>query len=96
MKKLTKIEAMRAMEKAGLSFTANVLMNGCSKPTAKICTILKLIEMGYAVSHAPFETCAVNVSGVYVSFGRLNTEFGALLEGIQLEIKGWAVKVGAQ
>ncbi len=88
---MTKIQAMKAMEAKGLSFTANVLMNGCSKPTAKMKTILKLIDMGHEVRHAPFETCAVVVDGVYVSFSRLGTELNALVDGIQLEKKGWAV-----
>ena len=70
--KMTKIQAMIELEKQGLSFTANVIMNGCGKPTTKMVAILELINMGYDVSHAPYETCAIIVNGKFLWFSTLD------------------------
>lgn len=72
MKNLTKIQAMKELEKLGLSFTANVIMTGCSKPTYKMNKILKLIRNGHDVRHAQFETCAIVVDGNQISFYELD------------------------
>ncbi len=69
---MTKFEAMKAMEKQGLGFTANVIMNGCGKPATKMKTILALIGRGLIVSHAPMETCAVVVNGRFFWLGALD------------------------
>jgi hypothetical protein len=70
---MTKIQAMREMEKAGLSFTANVIMNGCGKPTKKMTTILALIAKGHEVRQAQFETCALVIDGNFTWFSALDT-----------------------
>jgi hypothetical protein len=68
----TKIQAMKALEKAGMSFTANVIMNGCGKPTTKMNTLLDLMAAGHDVRHAPHETCAVVIDGEFTWLGALD------------------------
>jgi hypothetical protein len=82
---MTKIQAMNAMEKVGLSFTANVIMNGCGKPATKMRTILKLIESGHDVRRAPFDTCALIVDGELISFGALDCGVDAVLNVIKVQ-----------
>lgn len=67
-----KIEAMKAMEKAGLGFTANVIMNGCGKPTRKMNVILNLLAKGIEVRHAPHETLALIIGGEFQWFSALD------------------------
>jgi hypothetical protein len=69
---MTKIQAMQALEKAGLSFTANVIMNGCDKPTLKMKTILNLIQAGHDVRHAPQETLAIIIDGEFTWISKLD------------------------
>lgn len=69
---MTKIQAMRKMEEKGLSFTANVIMNGCGKPTKKMTTILALLDAGHDVRQAQFETCAVIIDGAFTWLGALD------------------------
>jgi hypothetical protein len=77
----TKIALMKEMEAKGLSFTANVIMNGCAKPCTKMRTILKLIEAGADVRQAQFETCQVIVNGFAFWLGALDKGPEAVLNG---------------
>lgn len=69
---MTKIQAMKAMEANGLGFTANVIMNGCGKPTKKMSTILDLIADGADVRHAQFNCYTLLVDGNEISLGQLD------------------------
>lgn len=67
----TKIEAMKKLEAAGLSFTANVIMTGCSKPTTTMNAILKLISLGHNVRQAQFDCYTMVVDGEALSFSQI-------------------------
>lgn len=79
---MTKIQAMKALEAKGLGFTANVIMNGCGKPATKMRTLVKLIEAGVEVRHAPYETCAVVIENKFFWLGALDEGFDAILTTI--------------
>lgn len=59
----TKSKLVAEMEKQGLGFTANVIVNGCGKPCTKMKTILEILSRGFDVRPAQFETCQVLIKG---------------------------------
>lgn len=77
----TKIKLMRELEKRGLSFTANVILNGCGKPVTKMKKIVALLDAGHSVYHAPFETCALVIDGEFTWLGALDTMVVTKAEG---------------
>ena len=47
----------------GASFLANVIMNGCSKPTTKLHNLIKLLDKGIQVQCAQFDMFTITVDG---------------------------------
>jgi hypothetical protein len=87
---MTKIQAMKELEKAGMSFTANVIMNGCGKPTKKMQTLVELIRAGHDVRHAQFDCYTVIINGADVTLGHLDSGAEAVLRVVQIKREGWA------
>ncbi len=85
----TKIQAMRALEKSGLSFTANVIMNGCGKPTTKMNTLCDLLERGYEIRQAQFDTMTVVVSNVMITLGKLDQGAAAVETEVKEKLAAW-------
>ena len=50
----------------GSQFLANVVLNGCSRPTRKLRGMLTLLRAGYTVTAATFSTTDVMVDGRHV------------------------------
>lgn len=82
-----KIELMKKLEANGLSFTANVILTGCGKPVTKMKTLSDLIDRGYEIRPAQFETTQVVITGmgqcVAVWLGALDKGADAVIEMVK-------------
>jgi hypothetical protein len=65
-------ELIRRLESHGLSFTVNVILNGCSKPMSKLKTLQGLINNGHDVVHSSNEVYAILIDGQYRLFSVLD------------------------
>lgn len=68
----TKAALMNEMERSGLSFTANVIMNGCSKPVTKMKTVCELLRRGIDVRPVGFSCYSLLVDNHHISFSDLD------------------------
>jgi len=59
----THTQIVQELEAKGFSFTVNVIQNGSGMPKTKIRNLHRLLDMGYHVRHAQFETSAIIVDG---------------------------------